>query len=77
MENPYKSLYLDGWELALDSTPYMKMYHSVREMVRHMEVESDRLVVGTHHEWKVLFNRNALILITVKVTQKWMMTELV
>jgi len=76
-ENPYKSLHGNAWELVLNSTTYMKKYLSIRKLVRHMAVESDRLMVGTRHEGKALFKHDALCLMTARATRDWMMTEMV
>ena len=55
----------------------MKKNLSIRKLVRHMAVESDRLMVGTRHEGKALFKHDALSLMTARATRDWMMTEMV
>jgi hypothetical protein len=77
MENPYESLYGDGWEIVLSRTTYMKKFLSVRDMVRHMAVESDLLMVGTQHEGKALFKHDALVLMTASKMREWTKTEMV
>ena len=70
-------LYGDDWELVLNGTTYMEKNLCIRNMLRHMAVESDRLMVGTCHEGKVLFKHGALVLVSAKETREWTRTKIV
>ena len=73
--NPYESLYKDNWEGDINRTTYMQKISDVRDLVRHIAVETDRVMEGTQYEGKGLFKHNALSLMTAIKSQDWMKTE--
>ena len=58
--NPYKSLYKDDWEGEINRTMYTQNFSNVRDLVRHIAVETDRVMEGTQYEGKGLFKHKTL-----------------
>ena len=48
----------------------MKKYLSIRNMVWHMVMKSNRLMVGIQYKGKVLFKHDVLVLVTATETQE-------
>ena len=50
---------------------------SVRDMVIHMTMGSDKIMRGTQHENEAMFKHDTMSLMTAGKTAKWMKTKIV
>ena len=66
--NPFKSMYGDNWYEVIKKTTYMSNYVSVRDLLIHVAVETDKMMKGTRHKKKGLFKHDPMTLITAAET---------
>ena len=63
---PYESRYGHLWMDVIDASGNMMKWINIHDLVTHMAVETDELMIGTKFQGKGFFKHDAMSLMTAK-----------
>ena len=70
--NPYFARYKNRWKKEIATTLFMQPFVEITDMIEYMMEECRRVMNGTKHQEDWMFYHDALSLMTLKETRRWM-----